>query len=49
MSEDTPEHIELHHFEDLFHGNNFCVTPTILYKNIPTCFNIDLRPCTRVM
>ena len=56
LSEDTPEYIELHHFENVFQGEHSPKPPSNVFhtsyslKNYTTiCLNMDLCPCTRVM
>ena len=51
MSEDTPDNVELHHFENVFQGNMspnplalMYATPPILSKIIPPCFEYGFTP-----
>ena len=48
MSEDTPDNVELHHFENVFQGN-MSPNPLALFsqKLYPHVLNMDLRPSTR--
>ena len=61
MSEDTPECAKLQHLKNKYFYGNMSLNPLplamysktrrsqILSKMIPSCLNMDLRPCPRVI